>query len=177
MVVGGELSVRPRGGRFVRRKPEGDEVERLRIAVEGVAADYLKLLERWLKVHEAGRLQVLGHSARKLKLSATQQPAPAPPESDPARRWRDTVAVRFIDGELEVDAASGVLLSARLDASYTFEREAGAGEKPAPTTVTLSYKSTTTTTPEAIAAPTDAVVAPRRVRPMLDLKELLEGLK
>ena len=177
VVTGGELTVRPRGGRFVRHKPEGDEVDRLRATVEGVAADYVKLLERWLQVHEVGHSQVAGRAARKLKLSAAPQPAPAPKETDPGKRWRDTIAVRFVDGELDVDEATGAPLAVRLDAAYSFQRDNGNGEKSSPFAVTLSYKSAMTTTPEAIVAPADAVIAPRRSRPMLDLKELLEGLK
>jgi hypothetical protein len=171
VVTAGELYVRPRYGRFVRRRPEGDEVDRLRAQTEGVAADYLGLVERWLQVREDGHIQVAGRPGLKLKLSATASPAPGPKETDPGRRWRESVAVRYVDGDVVLDAASGALLAARLEASYTFEREGVKG----PFAVTLSYKQTGAA-PEAIAAPADAVSSPHRTRPMLDRQELLEGL-
>ena len=78
--------------------------------------------------------------------------------------------MRFIDGEVLLDTASGALVGARLETAYTFERDGK------PFNTTLSFKETTLPA-EAIVAPTDAVVAPHRPRPMLDRQELLEGLK
>ncbi len=174
VVTGGELYVKARFGKFVRRRPEGDELDRLRATVEGVAGDYLQVLERWLQVKEEGHLQVAGRAGVRLKLSATASPASGPRESDPGKAWRDSVAVRYVDGELILDAASGALLAARLEASYTFEREGVKG----PFSVTVSYKQTAAASEaDAFGAPAEAVASPHRVRPMLDRQELLEGLK
>ncbi len=171
LATGGELFVRPRYGHFVKRRPELDEVARLRAGAEGVAADYLSLVGRWLKVSEAGGAEVAGRRGLKLTLGALPQPSsPARDESDPARKWRQSVQVKFINGEVVVDAASGALLSARFETSYTFERD-GKG----PFAVTVSYKMTTDA-PQPIAAPADAVASPERPRPMLDRQALLDGL-
>jgi hypothetical protein len=170
VVAGGDLYVRPRYGKMVRRKPDGDEVDRLRASVEGVAGDYLELVERWLQVREEGRTQVAGRAAVRLKLSAGASPTPLAPSTDPSRKWRETVTVRFIDGEILLDVGSGALVGARLETSYTFERDGK------PFTTTLSFKETTLPA-EPIVTPTDAVAAPHRPRPMLDRQELLEGLK
>jgi hypothetical protein len=172
IATGGALYVRPRWGKIEKRRPEGDEVDRLRRSVETVAADYLDLLSRWLLVREDGRVQVAGRSAVKLKLSAMQKPLAAPAEQDPARAWRDRLQVRYVDGDLVMDVASGALLQARLDASYAFERKGESG----PLQVTLGYRQTTGTA-EPIVAPPDAVPAPQRTRPMLERQQLLEGLK
>jgi hypothetical protein len=171
ILAGGELYVRPRWGRFLRRRPEGDEIDALRRGVEGVAADYLALLEPWLQVRDSGRLQVGGRAALKLALSAIAEPTHVPEEPDPARAWRSTIKVRYIDGELLVDQASGALLQARLSAAYSFERS---GEK-GPLTATLTLRQSVSAA-GTIAAPTDAVRATRRPRPMLDRDELLKGL-
>jgi hypothetical protein len=172
IVAGSQLYVRPRFGRFVSRKPEPDELERLRASAEGVSADYLSLVAHALQVREEGRTQVAGRAAVKLKLSAAPSPGSAPRESDPSRKWRESVQVRYVDGELALDTGSGALLSAKLSIAYSFERE---GEK-GPFLVTLSYTASTAPA-EAIAAPADFVAEPRRVRPMLDRTALLEGLK
>jgi hypothetical protein len=171
VLVGGELYVRPRYGKFIHRKPEGDEVERLRALVEGVAGDYVTMLERWLSVSEAGRTEVSGRPAVRLKLTAAPTAASAPAEVEKGKKWRDTVQVRYIDGELTLDAKSGAPLAARLAASYSFVRPGSSS----PVAITLSYKQTSG--PAApIAAPDDAVPMPKRPRPLLDRQTLLDGL-
>lgn len=170
VVTGDGLYVRPRHGTFVKRRPEGDELARLRHNVEGVAADYLALVEPWLTVREDARTQVAGRPAVRLKLAA--KPSASPPrEAEPGRKWRQTVKVRFVDGEVLVDAKSGAPLGVRLETQYTFERD-GQG----PFLATLSYKQSLGA-PGPITAPEGAVPAPSRPRPMLDRHQLLEGLK
>ncbi len=165
-----DLYVKPRYGKFVRRKVEGDELARLRVTVETPAASYLRLLSRWLQIREAGTASVAGHAGVRLALSARSSPGSAPAESETGRRWRQTVKVRYIDGEVVVDARTGAALAVRLDASYSFDRD----EKPIAATIT--FKQTTSADPGAIAPPADwATLA--RPRPMRDRQKLLEGLK
>jgi hypothetical protein len=174
-LVGGELFVKTRAGKLVKRKPEEDEADRLREAVEGTSADYLKLLERWITVREDGRAQVAGRSAIKLKLAATSSPAPAPANPEGSKQWRSSMEVRYIDGDAWVDAASGALIGLKLDSAYSFSREEN-GKKTGPFSVVLAFRQNAAA-PEPITAPTDAVDSPQRTRPMLDRSELLEGLK
>jgi hypothetical protein len=173
--LAGELYVRPRYGKYVKRKPEGDEADRLRSAVETLAPEYLRLFERWISVREDGRAQVLGRPAVKLKLAATPSPSSPAADNDPSKKWRESIAVRYIDGDVLIDAGTGALVGIKLDAAYTFTREEG-GKKTGPFAVTLNYRQTATA-PEQLAAPADAVDSPHRIRPMLDRSELLEGLK
>ena len=73
-----DLYVKPRYGKFVRRKVEGDELERLRATAETAAASDLRLVERFVQVREAGTATVAGHAGVKLTLSARTTPdAPA----------------------------------------------------------------------------------------------------
>jgi hypothetical protein len=174
-LVGGELFVKTRSGKLVKRKPEDDEADRLRGAVEGVAADYLKLFERWITVREDGRTQLAGRSAIKLKLAATASPAPAGSALEASKQWRRSMNVRYIDGDAWIDAATGALLSLKLDSAYSFSREEN-GQKSGPFSVVLAFRQTPAA-PEAIEVPTDAIDSPQRTRPMLDRSELLEGLK
>ena len=172
VATGGALYVRPRYGHWTKRRPDGDGdgVAELRANVEGVAGAYLALLERWLVVQEVGRSEVNGRPAVRLSVRATSSPASAPPETLAYRKWRDTVKVRYINGEWLLDAASGAPLSGKLEASYTFERSDLKGAVP----VTVEYEQHSAA-PEAIVAPADAVEA-RRVRPLVDRDVLLEGL-
>jgi hypothetical protein len=170
-LVGGTLYVRPRYGKFAARRPEGDEVERLRHLVEGVAAGYLGLLERWLEVRETGRAEVAGHAAIRLALAARASPTGASLPSEPGKRWREGVRVRHLDGELVLDAASGALLQGTLEATYELERS----DLPGPLAVSLSFRQSTSAA-QPIVAPPDAVPSPRRPRPLLDRQALLDGL-
>ncbi len=172
VVAGGTLYVRPRYGRFVGRRPEGDELARLRATVEAVAADDLALLRPWLEVHEAGRTEVAGRAGVRLKLSASPSPKAAPRETAPGRLWRNHVQVRYIDGEVVADATSGAPLAVKLESAYRFERASDHQ------TVTVTLKlDQTTARPDPIVAPTDAVIDPHRPRPTLDRRKLLEGFK
>jgi hypothetical protein len=165
-----ELYVKPRYGKFVRRRVEADEVERLRAAAETNAAADLRLLSRFLIVREAGDAEVAGHAGKKLSLTAKTAPGPSVPESESGRRWRESVDVRYIDGDVILDKKTGVPLTVRIEASYTFVRDGK------PLWANLSYKQTTSADVGPIAAPVDCGTI-GRVRPMLDRQTLLEGLK
>src|SRR5262249_49875758 len=138
VLVGGELYVRPRYGKFTRRRPEGDEVERLRALAEGTAGDYLELLQRWLAIGPPSPVEVAGKKAVKLAL-ALGTPAPATDEDEPARAWRNTLKVSRLDGEVALEAASHAPLSVKLDTTYSFEREGLKG----PLQVALEYRQET----------------------------------
>lgn len=165
-----QLYVKPRYGKFVRQRIEGDELTRLRVTAETAAASDLRLLERFVQVREAGTATVAGHAGVKLALSASPTPAAAPAETETGKKWRDTVEVRYIDGSVVVDAKTGAPLAVQLDASYSFKRD---GQ---PLSATLKYQQTTSADPGAIAPPTDYAVL-GRPRPMLDRQQLLDGLK
>lgn len=173
VVFGPDLYVKPRYGKYVRRRPEGDELERLRAVVEGSGGAYLDLVQRWLVVTDAGEANVAGHAGRKLKLGA--KPSPETPTSftDPGKKWRETLDVKYIQGEAVVDAQSGVPLSLRLDTAYSFKRD----NSPQPVSVTATFKSTVAPAqPVTPPPPAEAVASPVRPRPQEDRKFLLENL-
>ena len=170
IITEGTLYVRPRYGRFVRRRPEGDELDRLRAQVEGVPAGYVELLAPFLTVQELGPARVSGRPALRLALKVSPT-ASAPKESEPGRRWRESLRILSVEGELTLDTQTGIALEARLEARYAF---AGPNER-GPVVVTLGYKQWGET-PEAVLAPADALETPRRVRPMIERNSLLDGL-
>ena len=165
-----DLYVKPRYGRFVREKIEGDELERLRATAETAGASDLRLIERFVQVREAGTATVAGHSGVKLTLAARPEPDKAPPETDPGRKWRETINVRYVDGDVVLDGKSGAPLSVRLEAQYSFVRDGK------PVQATLGYKETTAADQFMIAPPDDWTTL-SRPRPMLDKQQLLVGLK
>ncbi|HWE30971.1 MAG TPA: hypothetical protein VHB97_23350 [Polyangia bacterium] len=166
-----DLYVKPRYGKFVRRKIESDELERLRATAETAAASDLRLINRFVQVREAGTATVAGHAGVKLTLAARSTPDGAPAmETEPGRKWRESVNVRYIDGDVVLDAKSGAPLAVRLEAQYTFARDGK------PVQATLAYKQTTAPETVAVAAPADWTTL-SRPRPMLDRQQLLEGLK
>ena len=165
-----DLYVKPRYGKFVRRKVEGDELERLRATAETAAASDLRLVQRFVQVREAGTATVAGHAGVKLTLAARSTPDAPIAESEPGRKWRETVNVRYIDGDVIIDSRSGAPLAVRLEAQYTFARDGK------PVQATLAYKQTTAPMADAITAPADWATV-TRPRPMLDRQQLLEGLK
>ena len=170
VALGDDLYVKPRYGKFVRRKIEGDELERLRVTAEAAGASDLRLVQRFVQVREAGTATVAGHAGVKLALSARSTPDALKPESEPGRTWRQTINVRYIDGDVVLDARSGAPLAVRLEAQYTFVRDGK------PVQATLAYKQTTTAQTSSVAPPADWTTLVRP-RPMLDRQKLLEGLK
>jgi hypothetical protein len=162
---GGVLYVKPRYGQWTRRRPEGDDLSRLRDNVESVGAGYVELLQRFLSVKELSRDQ----KTVKLGLSLGT-PESAPTETRANKKWRDTVKVANLNGEWTLDAA-GTPLGGKLEATWSFERSDLKG----PVVVTLSYEQHAAA-PQPIVAPADAV-EPRRPRPILERDQLLDGLK
>jgi hypothetical protein len=165
-----DLYVKPRYGKFVRRKIESDELERLRATAETAAASDLRLVQRFVQVREAGTATVAGHAGVKLTLAARSTPDALVSETEPGRKWRETVNVRYIDGDVVLDGKSGAPLAVRLEAQYTFVRDGK------PLQATLSYKQSTTADTNAVTAPADWTTL-SRPRPMLERQQLLEGLK
>ncbi|HEX2571197.1 MAG TPA: hypothetical protein VH877_16690 [Polyangia bacterium] len=174
-LVGGDLFVRPRHGRFVRRHPQGDEVSRARDEQSRALAGYLGVLGRFA-TREEKPMRIGDRPAVRVTLRLDPQAAPST-EEDPARAWRRSLHVQALDGTVTLDAASGAVLEAHLEANYSFLREGAAGDKGREISVQLAYRSLTRQGGVApLAAPSDALPALARPRPLLDRATLLEGL-
>jgi hypothetical protein len=165
----GRLFVRARYGRFVERRAEPGELDRLRGLGERVLGDDLALLLRFASIADNGAGSVLGRRTRKLVLTRRPTPAAAAEDeaADPRRAWRASITVSQLDGELELDGETGAPLSARLEARYRVAQPA--------LEVHLRLRQDTRAA-RAIAAPTDAIVNPHRPRPTVERNQLLEGL-
>jgi hypothetical protein len=170
VALGKQLYVKPRYGRFVKSAIESDELSRLRTATETNAAAYVRLLTPFVQIREAGQVQVAGHAGLKLKLSAKPSPDTPERQTEPGKKWRETVSAKYIDGDVVLDAKTGAPLQVRLDANYSFVRD---GQ---PLQATVTYQQSMTGEAGEIAAPPDYATLGRS-RPLLDRQQLLEGLK
>ena len=171
IAAGGQLYVRPRYGRFVRRAPEGDEVERLRDETQGLGAGYLAVLGRFATRTDGGAGDFHGRPVRKVTLALATTPGPFE-DADPAHAWRKTIEVSALEGEVWIDAATGAPLHATLEAKYKGLRDGK------PIAVALHHQADVEAIGAVapIAAPADALPSPARARPLLDKQALLEGL-
>src|SRR5438874_737901 len=144
--------------------------ENLGLSGQAATIDVAKLTQPEEQVREAGTANVAGHPGVKLALAARTAPDGAKAESEPGKKWREKMAVRYIDGDVVLDAKSGAPLAVRIETQYTFVRDGK------PVSATVAYKQTTGNDAGTIAAPADWTTV-SRPRPMLDKQTLLEGLK
>jgi len=170
VVVGNELAVRPRWGRFARRRPEPGEAARLRALVEGEAAGLFEVVAHAAAITRGAESTVDGRRALTLLVGKVASPAtPSLSDDSPGKAWRKTVTVEALSGTLTVDAASGAPLAVALEARYRFTRDGK------PFTVDARHGERLVAA-QPIALPADAIASPERPRPMLDRQALLDGL-
>ncbi len=167
VALAGTLYVRPRYGRFVSRRPEPGELDRLRELAETMLGDDLELLAPGLAVRDAGAGTVLGHATRKLDLSLGEG-ASAGSDDEARHAWRKALKIGKLGGRVEVDATTGAPLTGTLDAEYSMPREGGM----LTTHIVVSLASRAAS---PLHAP-EAVPSPHRPRPMVERNQLLEGL-
>ncbi|MEO6954394.1 MAG: hypothetical protein ABI321_21530, partial [Polyangia bacterium] len=165
--LAGTVYVRPRYGKFVSRRPEPGELDRLRETAETILGDDLELLSPGLAVRDVGAGSVLGHATRKLELSLGEG-ATAGSDDEPRHAWRKTLKVSKLSGQVEVDAATGGPLAGKLDAEYSVPREGG--QLVTHVVVTVASRSA------AVLHAPDAIPSPHRPRPMIERNQLLQGL-
>jgi hypothetical protein len=165
--IEGRWFVRDRYGRFVERRPEPGELDRVRNLGERVLGDDVALLLPFCTIEDRGSGELLGRKTKKLALSLRAQPADRASETDPRRAWRAEMTVASLSGTLELDAATGAPLAATLEARYRVP-----GKK---LDVRLVLKQEARAA-VALAAPTEAIVAPHRPRPTVERNQLLDGL-
>jgi hypothetical protein len=160
-----ELAVKMRYGKAVKRRPEGNESDRLREDLLGDAAAYYDLVERFAKTEDAGQSQQAGRSARKVRLSLRSGSASAPKD---APQWRKELKLEALDGSVLVDEKTGAPLLVELHARGSYSK--GVLE------LRVRREIQQIGGVENIALPQDAIASPTRTRYELEKRELLEGL-
>lgn len=123
-LVNGWLYLRPRYGKFHRRRPNDDgEPARIRGEIYGSVPAALELLAPSLAVSDGGAVQVSGRAGRMVKLSAAPEPRKPAGQTLVQRRWREGAVVRQITGEVVLDAKTGVMLRAQVQGTLAFQRD------------------------------------------------------
>jgi hypothetical protein len=163
------LFVRPRFGTFIRRRPEPGEAERLRRLGDETLAATLELLQHGAELRDGGTRIEGGRTVRTLRLERSESPRSAPESAAAGQAWRATVEVIALEGQVEVDAATGAPLGAAVRATYRFLREGVKVE------VRVVHDESCGP-PDPVVAPAEWAPLPERPRPMLDRQALLDDL-
>jgi hypothetical protein len=163
VLFGHDLAVAIKPGKMIKRAAQEPEPTRLlEEAVSGPWAAW-ETVRRFATVERAGEVLRLGRSAKAVPVAASFAQAP------PLRRWRDTISVQSLEGEVRLDPKLGLPLAFDLKARFTATREdkvALAGE------LVVSTRLDGVGHTPVIAAPV-AEVLPQRQRTILDERALL----
>jgi hypothetical protein len=163
VLYGRELAVAIKPGKMIKRAAQEPEPTRLlEEAVSGPWAAW-ETVRRFATVERAGDVLRLGRSAKAVPVAASFA------ETTPLRRWRDTISVKSLEGEVRLDPKTGVPLAFDLKATFTATREdkvALAGE------IAVSTRLDGVGSTPVIAAPL-AEALPQRQRTILEERALL----
>ena len=171
--AGGALFLRPRYQRWHRRPPETpDEPDKLRDGFADAVFATWDLLAPGAELTDAGAASVAGRTGRKIVVRLAPSPRPAPHEVLAQRGWREHRTVDAIDGEVVLDADTGVPLSVRLTGAITFQRDGHAFVMKLAATRTIAMGTASITEP----AGSDVVATPERAREVDDRDFLLQGI-
>ena len=163
VLFGHELAVAIKPGKMIRRAAQEPEPTRLLEEAVGGPWAAWETVRRFATVERAGEALRLGRSARAVSVAASLV------ETTPLRRWRDTISVQALEGEVRLDPKTGVPLAFDLKARFTAIREdkvALAGE------IAVSTRLDGVGKTPVIAAPV-AEVLPQRQRTILEERALL----
>lgn len=142
-LVEDKLHVRPRYLQLTWHRPEPGELQRLRAPIEHATADYV---------------------ARLVKSGAALK------KSERGDRIVVSIQGDAGTGELALDAKSGALLDAKLDAKLPLDQAGQPGRK---VLVTLHHQDHVERSDRPIPTPTNSIPTPHRTRPQLDKQTLL----
>jgi hypothetical protein len=118
VLFGKELAVAIRPGKMIRRPAQ--EPEPTRVLEEAVGGPWAawETVRRFVAVERTG--------AGSFRLSRSTRPVPIAAsfaETTPLRRWRDSVSVEALEGEVHLDPKTGVPLAFALKARFNAIRE------------------------------------------------------
>lgn len=183
------LYMRMRYAPYVRRRPEIDELARLRAAAYEPGAALLEAVAPFLKPGDPAETTFDGRPAWSVALGREGSPRARGEDArkDPAGAWRTATSVEALEGTAVFDRERGALLELKLDVRFVSPRGTGApgsAARPAELAseqvrVEAHHQSRVTALGGAVGAilgPAEWIDPPARPRPMLDRQELLSGL-
>ncbi len=170
--VGGKLYVQMRYGATIERRPEHGEAARLLDDAGDLLPATFRLLEAFLEVTDGGAAEVAGRPVRKARLGLSKRPREVV-SLGAQQAWRQRLQVASVEGEILLDAQTGLALGAHVEARYRFPREKSEAEA----SLILDRKVESVGQEPAIVAPADVVATPRRARYEPERRQLLRGLE
>lgn len=120
------LYPRLRHSLFLRRKPRtGGEPQQIADRLYGLLPAYVELLGRFIEVKRVGTARHAGREGIKISLALAAKPLPPPRYRGRAKRWREGVSARSIEGQAILCARTGAPLKVELKASWRFHPPKG----------------------------------------------------
>ncbi len=174
------LYLRMRYAPYIRYKPEGDQVNRLRAAAYESGASLLEAVAPYVRLGAPTEATAAGRPAWQVTLAHKDVPGGVREKgpSGPLSAWRAVTAVDILEGTVTVDRQKGTLLALRLHERFVAPRP-GPGTAGERVQVEVEHQVRVVALGAevpAIAAPSEWIEPPTRPRPMLDRQELLNGL-
>ncbi|HUH01391.1 MAG TPA: hypothetical protein VML75_05305 [Kofleriaceae bacterium] len=171
----GTLYLASRHQKFSKRAP-ADEGEPARLADEiaGALAANLDLVAHAAEVSDRGVQQVAGRSARTIVFKLAPGEQKPPTEVLPQRAWRQSIAVSALQGQISLDAETGVVLAGTLDATLGFSRDGRRFQM----VVAVTHAIADIGAPRAIEPPAEerVVVVAEHHREAMEREDLLRGI-
>lgn len=167
---GGLVWLRPHFGKFHRRPPvDPGEAERVADEIAGSLAAAFDLVAGQCAPSDGGAMTVAGRPARRVRLAiGPERPRPG------HDNWRDGARVESLDGEIQIDDATGAVLGGRLDAKVAFAQ----GRRVLALAIRASEEASDLGGAVVVTPPgeADSVDTPGRAPDFDDREELLGGL-
>lgn len=121
---GTNLYLRPRFGLYHKRAPQTEtEAEDIRTEMAFATGDYVALLGRGLEVTDRGAKTRDGRAVRQIGLKLAPKPRKVPPETLVQKQWRESIVVKTLSGQVDLDIESGAPIYISIDGSIVFERD------------------------------------------------------
>lgn len=119
--AGGALYLRPRYGKYHRRPPTSPaEPARIRGEMFSTVSAYFDLLWNRAELSDRGATTHDGRAARRIDISTAPSATERPAESLRQRKWRESITVEEVEGEVVLDSETGVPLEADIRGSLHF---------------------------------------------------------
>lgn len=121
---GTHLFLRPRFGLYNKRAQQTeDEAANIRTEMAAGAGDYLALLSRGLEVSDRGAKTRDGRAVRQVDLQLAPKPRKIAEETLTQKRWRNSIDVKTLSGQVDLDVETGSPVYIKIDGSIVFTRD------------------------------------------------------
>ncbi|MCP4446077.1 MAG: hypothetical protein GY811_12130 [Myxococcales bacterium] len=122
---GSKLYLRPRFGLYNGRAPQTEtEAVDIRTEMAAGAGEYLALLAKGLEVSDGGAKTRGGRAIQEIRLQLAPTPPATTAETLGHRLWRNSIEVKTLSGQVDLDAETRVPLFITFEGSIVFTREA-----------------------------------------------------